>query len=351
MQTYQIKKRLFRLSGGSAPSFPALATIRVLLLPGQPFGASNEPGLTAVHAVAATVQYDVNTGRHTIKSEHPLQPIHLTFTDQYGRRITVSGRTVETVVEVANINELAVHVEDIYLMLPATLSAFFSEPPMVERVEGELGGVPFRWELAELSANFVTTTQAHQEEMFRRAWSLHERAVHPDSRRLVAALTYYHVACRLRVAGHTPWEFMSEVLLNLSKVLEALFPPGDSGNTRDAARVGLRELGFIDEEIEKFFLPAMALRNEVDVGHVSLALLDLDDLYVLQAYAECAAFNFQVLFTRLLLRLEAGEYDPAPYQDSGPDRRVVGIVNRLRSYVTKDRPWVLARDTDTRAAP
>ena len=63
----------------------------------------------------------------------------------------------------------------------------------------------------------------------------------------------------------SPWEFMSEVLLNFAKVLEVLFPASES-QTIDAARAGLRELGFAEDEVEKWFVPALALRNHLDVA-------------------------------------------------------------------------------------
>ena len=54
---------------------------------------------------------------------------------------------------------------------------------------------------------------------------------------------------------------MPEMILNLSKVLEVLFPPDGAGRTLDAARRGLTALGFSRTEIEGDYIPAMALRN------------------------------------------------------------------------------------------
>ena len=59
-------------------------------------------------------------------------------------------------------------------------------------------------------------------------------------------------------------EFLPEVVLNLAKVLEVLFPPGGDGRTRDAVRQNLSQLGFSELEIEADYIPAMALRNAAE---------------------------------------------------------------------------------------
>ena len=55
-----------------------------------------------------------------------------------------------------------------------------------------------------------------------------------NNRRIIAALKYYYTACRLSRVGNSPWEFMSEIILNFCKVLESLFPA-----SRDTVREGL----------------------------------------------------------------------------------------------------------------
>jgi hypothetical protein len=70
----------------------------------------------------------------------------------------------------------------------------------------------------------------------------------------------------------------------LAKALEVLFPPEGDKKSRDAARDGLRLLGFSPDEIEGNILSAMALRNEIDVGHVGLSLFKMDQLKIIYAF-------------------------------------------------------------------
>ena len=152
----------------------------------------------------------------------------------------------------------------------------------------------------------------------------------------MAALHYFHVACRLTRVGNSPWEFMSEAILNYCKVLEVLFPPKDDGKTMDAVRTELRVLGYSDDRIERDFIPAMALRNGIDVGHVHLALLTQTQLQILHHYTESAEFAFRSLIRRVFERVKAGSYTIAPYTELTAKRDTTEIVDRLARLHSKD---------------
>ena len=152
----------------------------------------------------------------------------------------------------------------------------------------------------------------------------------------MAGLHYFHVASRLTRAGHAPWEFLAESFLNLSKVLEVLFPPTGDGNTRDAARRELDALGYSNEEVERDFLPAMLLRNEIDVGHVDLSLYTRRQLTALHRYAEVSEVAFQNMLRRLMDRMAAGEYQLSSYTVSPSGGDAKRIIERLEGYFGSD---------------
>lgn len=167
-------------------------------------------------------------------------------------------------------------IRSLYFALPALLNVSFADPPYVERVEGTVGSSGFRWELADWRMEFQVTTQDLQEARVAKAWERIDLLSKPQRLRLVASLHYFHLACRLARRGSTVGEFLAEMLLNLAKSLEALFPPSGDGRSRDAIRRGLRSLAISDNDIESNFLPAIALRNEIDVAHVGLHWFTMD---------------------------------------------------------------------------
>jgi hypothetical protein len=219
----------------------------------------------------------------------------------------------------------------VFFVLPTLLNISFADPPYIERVDGKVESSGFRWELAEWRAEFRTTTQRQQEERFAKAW---ERMVmlEPRRRRLAAGLHYFHVACRLARAGSTAGEFVAEVILNLAKSLEILFPPTGDGRTRDAARVWLRTLGFSDTQVKYDFIPAITLRNEIDVGHVELGLFTMDQLKTIHSFTERAEGAFREMFERLLCRIESGEGEIAPHELGPPRDEAINLINRLKSF-------------------
>ena len=138
------------------------------------------------------------------------------------------------------------------------------------------------------------------------------------------------MACRLARSGATPGEFLSEALLNLAKTLEVLFPPRGDERTRDAARAGLSALGYTDDDIEADYLPAMALRNEIDIGHVELGVFKPAQLQVLHAYAERAENAFKDLLNGLLEKVATGEFEMDSYELGPPRPEALQVIERLR---------------------
>jgi len=333
MLTYQVRPRVFKCPEGPL-TFPGDCVVRFHLAPPQAFGESGD-GRTAVRGVETTILFDTNTGAHSINSAQPLTPIEATLRDGgwmvkwRGSLLTASGHCYSP-------EELSDMVLTVYFLMPPLLNVRFADPPYVTRVEGEIGGRSFAWELIEFRFECLTTTQEKQERFAAQGWTRLGLVRMPHRKRLAAGLHYFHTACRLARQGSTPGEFVAEVVLNLAKTLEVLFPPSGDGRTRDAARAGLRNLQFSDDEIERGFLPAMALRNEIDVGHVELGLFSVDQLKVIHAYTDQAEQAFREMLGRLLDGVENGTADVPPYELRPPRAEAVQVIERLRAILPKE---------------
>lgn len=336
MLTYQIRPRVYRLESGDRLEFPAECELCFHFQPAQPFGEEAGGGHTGVRGKAASVLFNANNGQHVIESTEPLSPLDVTLREPVrvfrllGRSLTISDRY-------ESFQDMDRFITSVYFALPTLLNISFTDPPFVERVDGRVGSSTFRWELSDWRISIRTTTQEEQEQNVANAWLRMSLLAEPHRRRLIAALHYFHVACRLARVGSTAGEFVAEVILNLAKVLEVLYPPTGDGRTRDAAREGLRELGFEEGEIERSFIPAMALRNEIDVGHVELGLFTPSQLKVIHGYSEQAEDAFRDLLNRLLTRIESGEGDVIAHELGSPRSDVIRLVERLeRSMAERD---------------
>lgn len=334
MLTYQVRPRRFRLEEGQSLCFPSDAEIRFHFGPLQPFGVEAGGGRTAVQAMPASARFNANTGAHTIESKPPLQPLDVTI-EETQRLVVWKGNLLRVSQRFDSLKVLSDTIESIYFALPMLLSVEFADPPFVERIDGTVGTTSFRWELREWRANFRTTTQEQQEAAAALSWERLGVLSVPGRWRFLAALHYFHVACRLSRQGVTAGEFLAEVVLNFAKTLEVLFPPGGDGRTREAVRTKLAGLGFTETEIEGDYIPAMALRNQIDVGHVDLGLFKPDQLALIHAYVDRAEEAFRVLLDRLLKKVAAGDFEVEPYELGPPRPEAVAVVERLRQYAER----------------
>ena len=334
MLTYQVRPRVFKISNSGSLNFPDKGKVKFHFSPLQPFGMEAGGGHTAVRAVKAKAIFNANTGEHTIESDTPLNPLDVII-EAPNRNIQLNGNIL-TISQTFNSNqELTELIEGVYFGVPALLSVEFADPPYIERVEGELGKSNFRWELSDWKMDYQITTQEEQEQKIFDSWESINLISNPGRRRLLAALHYLYVALRLSRESSIAGEFLPEVILNFSKILEVLFPPAGDGRTRDAARAGLTSLGFSEDEVEGDYIPAMALRNEIDVGHVDLSIFTKEQLTIIHGYSGRAEHAFRLLLSRVLDKIKNEEFDVDEYDIKPAEKDAVYIVDRLRKYADR----------------
>jgi hypothetical protein len=329
--TYQVRKRIFRLTDGREPSLPNTFEAVFTLQPLQPFGMTAGGGKTAVQSVGAAVYFNANTGHHFVESKQALRPLEVVVEEPV-RKVELRGNVFRIEGRVESLGELEETLLSVCFGLPILLNVEFADPPVVERVDGKVGDVSFRWELTDWRIQLLITTQDEQEKKTCDSWCRFDVLAKPGNRRLIAALHYFHVFCRLCRAGNTPWEFMGEALVNLSKILEVLFPPTGDGQTMEASRTGLTGLGYSTEEIDRDFIPAMVLRSNIDSAHVDLSVFTRTQLQVLHAYTEAAEMAFRKLLSKILTEAEAGRYQVMQHTACGHESRTAKIIERLAKH-------------------
>ncbi len=332
MLSYQIRKRCFRVKEGDIPIFPAKGSVNLYLLPMQPFGMEVQGGRTCLAGAKVSFGFNANTGEHFISSA--LKPLNVILKSS-GSTASVAGNVLSICRNFGSLKEAHEFVTQLYYIFPMLLNVDLGDPPFVERAELKIGQSLLGWELAFFDQPIHQTTQQDQENFVTEAWERLPIVLDDARHRLLASLHYFHVACRLARRGNTPGEFLAEVILNLSKTIEALFPHSGDGKNREAARLGLRALDFTEPDIEGCYLPAIALRNEIDSGHVQLGMLDPADLEVLHSYVDHVERDFKRLFKRVFERLLNGTFVLPPYEVASSKGKESAVVERLRKYEEK----------------
>ena len=335
MLTYQLRERSFLLEEGGTLDFPNTVYVEFLFCPTEALGKHSGRGRTVLRGSGARIRYDANTGRSYVDSAQLLKPLNVTIKKPIST-IRLRGNRLHVQMYYETVNDLIRLIEAVYYGFPPILNLNFAESPIIKRVKGKVGNTAFCWAHKLQTFGFEVTTQETQEEKVNSAWLTMELLnTHPARRRVLAALQHFYVACRLSEAGNSPSDFMAEVILNYCKTLEVLFPPKADGKTRDAVRIGLAKLDYSKEEIERDFLPVMALRNEIDVGHAKLSLFDRNQLNILHKYTDAAEGYFRSMLRRLIDKLKLDndliEADP----EGIVDKQTAALIQRLGTKLPK----------------
>jgi hypothetical protein len=274
-----------------------------------------------------------NTGRWHVKGGTQPPPVQASSEILTDGRIKLDGNIATFTFRANTIDELSDVANMMLFGLPIFLNARLQFPCVVESIVGQAAEGRFGYEVGIFDFTIPLVSKEDQERRASAALRFFSMLCE-DHRRIYAGLAYFYRACRLVEAGHAKWEFMAEAVLNLAKTLEALFPPQGDAKTRDAVRDGLKALGFGTEEIELWFTTALALRSELDVAHVGLALLSGEHIEALTLYTDSALDHFRSLFERLFEALLT-DRSPVPIyvsreSDSGGLKILTTLASRLK---------------------
>lgn len=337
MLTYQLQTRRFVVESGPPFSFPNGVILEIKLGPSYAFGADATPGRTAVKSHRAELLINANTGKWVVQSDPPLRPLDVTI-ETPAQRLALRGDLLRYEFFCASLDELDGTLTAFKWVYPTLLNLDFADPPIVLWARGRVGETTFRWEVspAEWRVEIWPTTEERLEsgvvDSFNRLGTFAEGS----NRRLTAALTYFHTATRLTVAGESPWEFMAEAILNYAKTLQILF--STSERTKDDVRRQLSILGYTEEEIEGDFIPILELRR-VDVAHPKVALQKAADLKVLYRYIHQTEERMRRLLDRVVERVTNGSYQiPQTTLDMSADdrRHMRRLVDVMASRLTPE---------------
>jgi hypothetical protein len=339
VSVYHARRRTLIVQAGGQLSFPSVVELRFKLVPGEPFGVGDGPSQTVRLGSTARMTFDANSGRQNVVSDPPVERVVIDMDLEDDLRVRFDGNEMFLTTSCSNMEKLGQLIDWAESVVPAFLAIEFVDAPGVSEISGDAGEVHFSVQYVGGSGTFDAVTVEIQHERLLKTFRRLERREADRDRRLMVALKHFRAATRLEQVGYMPWEFMSEIILNYAKMLEVLFP---AGQMIEGARAGLRELGYSDSEIEKWFIPALALRSNLDVAHVSLASFELTKLEGIQGYLEGASVKLRELLTRILGRFDAGEYVLPPYVPSAHSGTADSVLRRIAENFSTGRADPLA---------
>jgi hypothetical protein len=339
MLTYLVRPRgLYLEPEGAVIEFPADVRLEFQFEPGGGFGEDVPPIRTVPRGAKVRSHWNACRGETKVQTDARLPRLRTALEGADGR-LEFDGSRMLVTTRLHSREELQRVLETYFYGLPPILALEMLDCPTIAEVRGQVGGVSFCWGLLDSgTVSIDAATESIQQERVRRAIARLETLDERNgltNRRLLAGVQYFHIACRLARAAERRFEFLSESLLNFAKILEALFP-APPNQTIDKTRQELKGLGFEELEIEALYIPALALRNAVDVAHPTLAAYSDADLATLQRYADFAEEAFRKLLNRVFDCIDKGELNLKPPSDKATPsdtRRIIErIGDNLRQY-------------------
>jgi hypothetical protein len=342
---YNLQTRLLVATPGTGDvplPFPGRYTIEATLGPLSAFGMADEPGRTVLVGPDQQFEiiFDPKNGRVLYRSVPPMKPLQVSYSPIESESVEVIGNVVRYTADAVNVSELQAALEVFLFALPPLLNLVHHDPPFVHNLKVFVGDRELLLHYKDFSSLFVATTQDDLSSEVKKSFG-RIKLFEPDRIRLLKALQYFHVACRLRAAGTSDWEFAAEFVLNLAKTLDVLFAQSEDSN--DDIRAELRSLGYDNTAIERDFLTIKFLRNAFDVGHPKLAAMPPDQLQMLYQFLVRAMGEFRKLLALVIEKIEKGEYTLRPPEhatlaDTDDQRTWDRIIANIRSVMLPAQP-------------
>jgi len=295
MLTFQLQSRKFFINNPEELIFPCKCKVDYHFSPRAAFGCSAANSRLVMANRDAVMKYDMPSGKVRSKSNPPLDPIDVIISAP-DFKFRLKGTKLNIQFECEDLTQAKGVLETYGIFFPAILNTYFADPPVIKKINGKLGKIPFIYGHEKTEFVFMLQTQESVEQSVVDSLEVLKLFSFNRNRRLAAALCYFHTSSRLIVAGNSDWEFMAEAVLCMSKSLQILF----GGDKMDDIRKGLREIGYKDDEIEGDYVPILILRNHFDVAHPRLSIFKSDQLKVLYSYLSRSESNFRKLFHDIL---------------------------------------------------
>jgi len=340
----RLRAREFANPIGPVPQFPGVVEVRFSLLPPWAFGVKDGGSLSRAafcdvnplsgKGEGSVLHADRHRGRLWATSPNPLKPLEVCLTGP-GQTYTLRGSELVMQVLADSLIDLDAKIQRIYYWLPVYLNLDFADPPTIASVDVQMGTSAAVWVPKMAAGTVFPGDQVTQTDHVKSALN---RVLLEDTAevRLLAALEYFYSATRLTRLGETPGEFLGEVILNFAKILEVLFCnfEGKTTGSMDRARAGLSWLKYSDDTIEEAFVPAIALRNSLGVGHPGLAQIAPEDLEAVHWYADSAEQHFRELMKRVIV-LPPDQRAFLATNSTAIDKSLENLIGRVRGAMKK----------------
>lgn len=288
--------------GDDQPSFPATLVARIKFGPDDAFGSLGSPGqprTTAKRATPARLIWNANEGTSAWEGEF----LDALATEIQKGPLTAhwTGNELALSLRVMSQDEASEIVNSASQLIPAFLSLRLRVFVWIKAFFVEIGSCRFTLEVPDLRYRIIVATSERNKERAKQSiddWATQRR----ESLRAVMAIYYYRHAMRLASLEPDRQAMAAEVTLNLAKAIEIIF-----SSDRERLRARAEEWGLDREFVERWIVPILLIRNELDVAHVASGPLSHMQHQAMLDFLDRAFTHVHALLSRVIEMAQSGK--------------------------------------------
>jgi hypothetical protein len=247
--------------------------------------------------------------------------------------LNIQGRTASLHAEVTSLSHAAAMVDWIKVTLSQFLSIQLGVYSSMELVGGTISDKPFTVAFPGASHCALVTLGAPSFRSTAISSAVNLIPVNsPSYARFVTCSLYYQHALRLlspHEVSFAPYVVASEVILNLTKCIELLFP---HNRDRDVLAKKLEDVGYTSNQIESQLISILVVRNEFDIGHGSSGVSTIEEISILREFLIRSVANVRALLLAVARKVNENPNFLAPMRmnmDRENRRRLRRLTDNL----------------------
>lgn len=260
-----------------------------------------QDGMTSI---AGETQFDIDFDRAkiliTTTGIAPPLKLHITLDKGYAE---VDGNNLKINAQVTSLDHAAALIDQVKVMFCQFLSIELGVFCDVRSITGNISGRDFKVTYPGLAYSILVNEYSPAERGSVIAGAVNLVNVgSPSYLRYVTCCLYYQHALRFLSPYEVSFsEFVAlpEIILNLSKCIELLFPSG----SRDELKKSLLKTGYSEEQISSQLISIIILRNQFDVGHITSGGVTAEEIEILRQFCNRSVGNVRALLKSVAVKI------------------------------------------------
>lgn len=355
MSIYKLRPRKIRFRPGFDTKFQNIkfpsefkAKINCIALPGEPFGGNRNNPFIPIISGKHGKEFIFNANFGTVHYGGTLfEKINMNI-NLFDNNIELNGNEISVDTICKSLEDFHNLIFNMLNVLPMYLSFAFNLPINIETVRGSLIGnillngiivneMPFTIEYYEASGRFEVSSKENQENKINKMVEVLSGIPVDYIDRIFRSVLYYHQALCCKLSTGDSFDYFSERILNLTKIIETLF-----GGEKETIKEKMKIFDYDDDFIEQKIIMLIDIRNYMDIGHAVVEGIEYEELKVIEIYIDEVEEDIRKMILKVMEYCKTNQCEFLKYKPKSLKERkkYIDKIKRFMSEKIKDNPRI-----------